>query len=186
MGLQQETEKQTITRVERPETYFLKTPRLGFRHWAADDLPLAMALWGDEEVTRLIGGPFSADEVKRRFDGEIASMDSYGIEYWPIFLLAGDVHVGCCGLRPYRIEERIFELGFHLRRAFWGQGLAEEAARAAIGYAVEVLGARGFFAGHHPANAPSRRVLEKLGFHFIGEEFYPPTGLNHPSYMLEP
>ena len=33
-------------------------------------------------------------------------------------------------------------------------------------------------------SAASSKVLHKLGFHYIGDEFYEPTGLNHPSYEL--
>jgi len=40
------------------------------------------------------------------------------------------------------------------------------------------------FAGHHPENHASRRILSKLGFRLTHEEFYPPTGLLHPSYLL--
>jgi hypothetical protein len=36
--------------------YFLTSPRLGFSTWSHDDLPLAMDLWGDPNVTRLTGG----------------------------------------------------------------------------------------------------------------------------------
>ena len=59
----------------------------------------------------------------------------------------------------------------------WGQGLAQEAGRAVIEFAFETLGVKGLFAGHHPANDASRRLIEKLGFHFTHEEFYAPTGL---------
>lgn len=34
--------------------YFLRSERLGFRLWGSDDLDLAMGLWGDPLVTRLI------------------------------------------------------------------------------------------------------------------------------------
>jgi len=51
-------------------------------------------------------------------------------------------------------------------------------------YAFSTLGVKGLFAGHNPANEASRRVLEKLGFRYTHDEFYPPTGLNHPSYIL--
>jgi [ribosomal protein S5]-alanine N-acetyltransferase len=117
---------------------------------------------------------------------EIKWVEAQGVQYWPIFLLATDEHVGCAGLRPYKPEARIFELGFHLRREFWGQGLAEEAGRRLIRHAFEALGAKGLFAGHHQENAASRRVLEKLGFRYTHDEFYPPTGLMHAGYLLEP
>ena len=150
-----------------------------------DDLPLAVALWDDLEVTRFIGGPFSRDEIRQRLRREIDWMNTFHVQYWPIFRLAGGELVGCGGLRPYRIEDQVYEMGFHLRPMYWGQGLAVEAGRAIIAYAFETLGAKGLFAGHHPANAASRRVLDKLGFRFTHTELYAPTGLKHRSYLLE-
>lgn len=119
-----------------------------------------------------------------RLEREIATMAAHDVQYWPIFLLANDDFVGCAGLRLYKPEEKIYEIGFHLRAAHWHKGLAEEAARALIAHAFETLRASALFAGHHPSNAASRRVLEKLGFRFTHEELYPPTGMNHPSYLL--
>ena len=168
------------------DKYFLRTPRLGFRSWSIEDLPLALALWGDPAVTRLIGGPFSGAQIRERLHAEIVTMAAHRVQYWPVFLLRGGAHVGCCGLRAYDLSEQVYELGFHLRASYWGQGFAVEAARAVIEFAFAELGARGLFAGHHPANAASRVVLERLGFHLTHEEFYAPTGLEHPSYRLAP
>jgi ribosomal-protein-alanine N-acetyltransferase len=164
--------------------YFLKSARLGFRCWSEQDLPLAQELWGDPSVTALIGGPFTPEMVRSRLAKEIAHRQASGVQYWPVFLLDDDQHVGCAGLRPYRIEEGVYELGFHLRRVFWGQGLAHEAAQAVIDYAFGTLGAHALFAGHHRANQASRGLLLKLDFIHTHEELYPPTGLMHPSYLL--
>jgi RimJ/RimL family protein N-acetyltransferase len=170
----------------RPQTttYFLQSERLGFRTWSEADIDLAMSLWGDPEVTRLIGGPFSRGQVQERLSREMATMQSHGIQYWPIFLLVTGEHAGCCGLRPYKSEEGIYEVGVHLRKTFWGQGYAPEVVQAVIRYAFHTLGVKALFAGHNPGNAASRRVLEKLGFRYTHDEYYPPTGLDHPSYLL--
>ena len=164
--------------------FFLRTEHLYFRPWSPDDLELATGLWGDEEVTRLIGGPFAQAQVRERLAREIASLNAYGVQYWPVFLLPGGEHLGCCGLRPYQPERKIYEIGFHLRPPYWGRGYAAEAARAVMAYAFDKLGAAGLFAGHHPANEASRRLLGKLGFRYTHDEYYPPTGLNHPSHMI--
>lgn len=164
--------------------YFLRTEHLGFRAWTEGDLELAVGLWGDVEVTKLIGGPFSQEQVQSRLSLEIANLKSFGVQYWPIFLLSSDEHLGCCGLRPYRLDEGIYEVGVHIRSGHWGQGYAQEATRAVIAYAFDKRGAAGLFAGHNPANETSRRLLGKLGFHYTHDEYYPPTGLHHPSYML--
>jgi RimJ/RimL family protein N-acetyltransferase len=79
----------------------------------------------------------------------------------------------------------MYEIGFHLRPDFWRKGFAVEAASAAILYAFNILRAEGLFAGHNPKNIASKHVLGKLGFRYIRDEFYAPTGLYHPSYELK-
>jgi RimJ/RimL family protein N-acetyltransferase len=164
--------------------WLLRTARLGFRAWAATDLALALELWGDPAVTRLIGGPFTPEQIRQRLEREIATFAAHHVQYYPLFLLETGEHVGCCGLRPYQPDQQVYELGFHLRQAFWGSGYASEAARAVIAYAFDALGAAALFAGHNPANESSRKLLLRLGFRYTHDEYYAPTGLHHPSYLL--
>lgn len=173
---------------ENGVAYFLRTARLGFRPWQHDDLPLAIALWGDPEVTRFIDtrGRLSETQIQELLDKHISTQCEFGIQYWPIFLLETGEFVACCGLRPYDQAKRVHELGVHIRSEFWRRGFAKEAASAVIDYAFGTLGVAALFAGHNPNNMPSRRLLEKLGFQYTHDEYYPPTGLKHPSYLLRP
>ena len=164
--------------------YFLASERLGFRAWREEDLPLARQLWTDSRVTGMFGGPYTLEKVQTRLKSEMATQREFGMQYWPIFLRGDGRHAGVCGLRPWRVEEKIPELGFHLRPQFWRQGLAEEAGRAAIEYGFGCLGAASIFAGHHPENAASRKVLLKLGFHYTGDKVFPETGILEPTYSL--
>lgn len=164
----------------------MTSARLGFRQWRAEDFPLAKGLWGDPAVTRLIDvrGQLTDDQVRQKLQQELQSGAQFGIQYWPIFLLSTGDHIGCCGLRPYNLDQKIYEIGFHIRSQKWGQGFATEAAQRVITYAFTVLEAQALFAGHNPRNTNSRKLLLKLGFHYTHDEFYEPTGLNHPSYLL--
>ncbi|MGH7566503.1 MAG: GNAT family N-acetyltransferase [Gemmatimonadota bacterium] len=164
-------------------SYFMCTKRIGFGIWSLADIDLATALWGDVRVTRFIGGPFTDRKVRERLDLEISTRESAGYQYWPIFRLRDDTHLGCCGLRPHPGQD-ILEIGFHLRREHWGQGYASEAAVAVRDHAFRGLGVGRLFAGHHPENRSSRGLLERLGFRYSGDTLYPPTGLLHPSYLL--
>ncbi len=166
--------------------YFLRTERLRFRCWSPEDLPAARELWGDLQVTQFFGGPFSDEEIARRLQREISRLESHGFQYWPIYLLTDHHHVGCCGLRPYRPADEIHELGFHLRPKYWGQGLAKEAARAVIAFSFASLGAKGLSAGHHPENVVSKKLIEKLGFHYTHDDFFAALGINIPYYLLTP
>ena len=158
------------------------------------------------------GGIFSEQDILDRLQLEIHNRELYGVQYWPVFEKKTGAFIGCCGLRPYGGEkiireeageggcrkteetqkqdgaqernrpEIVYELGFHLRPDFWRKGFAREAALAVMRYAFEEKGADWLFAGHHPDNAASAALLQKLGFRFIRKEYYAPTGLMHPSY----
>ena len=167
--------------------YFMKTSRIGFSTWNAADLDLAEQLWGEPEVTRFIcaAGRFTKQDIANRFHTEMENETAVHIQYWPIFELVTGELIGCCGLRPFPGKRNAYELGFHLRKEFWRKGFGEEAAKAAITYGFQTLAAEALYAGHHPQNTASEKLLLKLGFQKIGNLFYEPTGLYHPSYKLE-
>ncbi len=125
--------------MNKPPAYFLYTERLGFRLWREADFELALGLWGDLAVTRLIDarGQLSSDQVRQKLQQEIAAEAEYGVQYWPIFLLSSGEHIGCCGLRPYDLAQNIYEIGFHIRSQQWGLGFASEAARCVIEFAFD-------------------------------------------------
>ena len=166
--------------------YFLRTVRLGFSLWSNKDLFEALELWGNPKVTKFISADakMSEEQVHQRLKREIETYDSHNIQYWPIYLVETNQNVGCCGLRPYDSEKNILELGIHLKEGFWGKGFALEACSAVIEYAFNTLGVDAIFAGHNPKNTVSAQLLKKLGFIYTHDEFYPPTGLQHPSYLM--
>ena len=166
--------------------YFLTSKRLGFRLWKNDDFQLAKNLWGNYEVSKFIDsrGKLNNAQISDKIEKEIESQKAYGIQYWPIFLISNNEHIGCCGLRPYDTDKRINEIGVHIIPDYWRKGFATEAINTVTEYAFNKLKVTALFAGHNPVNNSSRNLLLKLGFRYTHDEFYPPTGLNHPSYLL--
>ncbi|CAN5546850.1 hypothetical protein BH11MYX1_BH11MYX1_33710 [soil metagenome] len=156
------------------------TARLVFRAWRQAD-PFATTLFGDPRVTALVGGPFDAAQIAERLATELAKQRTHGFTYWPIETHAGEP-VGCCGLKPRAPGTP--ELGYYLVPGCWRAGYAAEAASSVIELAFGALDADAIGAGHHPENHASGRVLAKLGFRYVGHELYPPTGLEHPGYVL--
>ena len=166
--------------------YFLSSRRLGFRIWKHSDFQLAKKLWGNYEVSKFIDsrGKLSDAQILEKLEKEIETEKNFGIQYWPIFLLNNNELVGCCGLRPYNVNKKINEIGVHILPDHWQKGLATEAMHTVMEYAFNKLKVTALFAGHNPMNNSSRNLLFKLGFGYTHDEFYPPTGLNHPSYLL--
>ena len=58
----------------------------------------------------------------------------------------------------------VYETGYWAARKYAGQGMATEAANAAIRYAFSHLGAKAITIGFFAGNDTSRRIVEKLGF----------------------
>ncbi len=164
--------------------FFLASERIRFSTWLADDLPLATSLWGDPRVTRFHGGAWSLHQIEARLSLEIVTYERWGVQYWPLFLMETGEHIGCCGFRVRDQPSGVWELGCHLRPAFWSKSLGREAAVAAIDHGFRTRGFKAIFAGHHPANTASRKFLQHLGFRYTHEERYPATQLMEPCYIL--
>jgi RimJ/RimL family protein N-acetyltransferase len=69
---------------------------------------------------------------------------------------------------PAWAKDRL-ELGWALRSAFQGRGLATEIGREGLRFADEVLGTRRVVSFTERHNRASRRVMERLGLHYRGE-----------------
>src|SRR5205807_7864742 len=85
----------------------------------------------------------------------------------PLPSLAPPDHPGFCGLVSQSVEgvEEV-EVGYMLDKAYWGRGLATEAARASRDYGFERLGLRRLISLINPENAASLRVAEKNGMRY--------------------
>ena len=76
--------------------------------------------------------------------------------------------VGRVGIR--RIDtSTTWSIGFWVHPDYWGQGYAAEAARVVIGFGFSELNASKITVAHAVWNSRSKRVIEKLGFQYTGE-----------------
>lgn len=149
------------------DKYFIQSDRLGFKIWTLDLLQQAKEIWFDPQVTKLIGGPYTKNEVLSKLLNEIETYKSNKLQYFPMYLKDKvsdvDIFVGCCGLRRYKNNISINEIGVHIKPEFWGNGIAEEATRLIIKYGFDELNLNGIYAGHNPMNVASKHLLNKLG-----------------------
>ena len=103
--------------------------------------------------------PSDADATTRR----LGQAERYDPTEDSVFVIRhGGSVAGTVGL--HRQRGRTYEVGYMLGPAFWGRGLATEAARAACGFGFRTLGADMLTACAYVDNPASGRVLLKLGF----------------------
>jgi RimJ/RimL family protein N-acetyltransferase len=128
------------------------------------DLDDMAALLGDPEVMRHYPHPKSRDEALEWIAWNQRLYREHGFGLWLLTLRPSGEFVGDCGLTPQQVDGVTeIEVGYHVRTALQGRGLASEAAAACRDHARDVLGVDRLIAIIDPRNRPSQRVAEKLG-----------------------
>jgi [ribosomal protein S5]-alanine N-acetyltransferase len=138
----------------------METARLWLRRFAAGDLDALRAYVTLPEVTRYDYAYPTSEAALRDVVAHFAETPGY----WAVCLRATGAligHVTCIRQEPEAL--RTWELGYIFNPAYYGQGYATEACRRVVTYVFVDLGAHRVQAGCSPENAPSWRLLERLG-----------------------
>ena len=143
--------------------------RLRFRRWTrcdADRLAY-FRLMADPAVMTFI-------DPTRRFasvpdiDAFLANdppFDDHGYGFWLVEWRDTGEAIGTIGMKA-KPHYGWTEFGYLFKRAFWGQGIATEAAAAVLKWA-DAAGVTPLYARVLPDHTPSVRVLQRAGFEFV-------------------
>ena len=145
--------------VERIEP--IETERLTLRPITVDDVDLLVGLDADPAVMRFISG--GAPTPRHEAEGIVRR----SLRHRWIASDPSGAFVGWFALRLSDDRGRERELGYRLRRAVWGKGLATEGSLALIDTAFIRLGAERVWAETMAVNTASRRVMERCGLRYV-------------------
>jgi RimJ/RimL family protein N-acetyltransferase len=159
----------------------LRTSRVVLRDWRDADLPPFAALNADPRVMRYFPSVLTREESDALAGRIRAFLAGHG---WGLWAAESDGEfIGFVGLSRPRFEASFtpcVELGWRLAHHAQGRGLATEAARAVLDFALTNLPGEALVSFTVPGNAPSRRVMEKLGLVHDGDFEHPSLPEGHP------
>lgn len=144
----------------------LAGPRTRLRGPRDDDTAALFALFSDPRVMRYWSRAAMTEaseaaglivEIGERF----AQREMIN---WVVADRRDDVAIGTCTLFHFDARHRRAEIGYALRAELWGRGLASESVSLALDWGFATLGLHRVEADIDPRNAPSRHLLERLGF----------------------
>jgi RimJ/RimL family protein N-acetyltransferase len=150
----------------------LETDRLLLRRLEPADLDDLFALYSDPEIRRYFpDGTLTYEETKEELEWFLNGHPAHPeLGLWATIHKGSDRFIGRCGLLPWTIDGRQeVEIAYLIDRAFWGQGLGTEAARAIREYAFEELRLSRLICLIDPENGASQNVATKIGMAFEKE-----------------
>jgi ribosomal-protein-alanine N-acetyltransferase len=148
------------------EPIIIETERLELRPLTMNDLDALALIYGDPEVRRYFPeGALTYEETREELEWIIdVYYDQYGFGLWATTHKRTNEFIGRCGLLPWTIDGRLeVEVAYLLAKAYWGQGLGTEAARAILAYGFEQLHLARLICLIDPANQASANVAVKIG-----------------------
>lgn len=150
----------------------VETERLLLRPWRKEDGVELQRLLSDATVRG--GRHLPPDRIARIAEGSLRQWRVNGFGPWAAIDRTTGSWIGRVGLdalddwpEPDRIE-----VGFELHAAWWGRGLATEAARAALAFGFEQHGLERIISVTAAAHTAARRVMEKVGLTYRGTRYW--------------
>jgi RimJ/RimL family protein N-acetyltransferase len=161
----------------------LHTPRLKLRKFTTHDVDALALILSDPETMRYYPAPYDRAGVEQWIGRNRKRYREDGVGLWALELISAKGLIGDCGIVLQQVDgERMYEIGYHLRRDFWGRGLATEAAVACRDWGFAHLKAERLISLIRPENATSRRVAERVGMILWKEVEW--RGLSHCVYSV--
>ena len=148
----------------------LETKRLALRKMTLNDLGDLLEVLCDSEAMQFYLQPFDHQMTQVWIERNIQRYAQHGFGLWAVILKENGKLIGDCGLVVQEVDgvEEV-EIGYHIRRDLWGQGLATEAAQACRDYGLSHLDCEKLISLINPANIASRRVAQKIGMRLSKE-----------------
>jgi len=148
----------------------LEIEHLILRPWSLDDIDALHQIWTEPQVRRYLWDDeaISRQRAAAAVAAGVAGANRNGVGLWCVLPKPETAVAGFCGFR-YIEDSSDIELLYGLLPDYWGQGLATEAARAALEYGFDAALFGRLYARTDVPNRASIRVLERLGMKFERE-----------------
>lgn len=143
-----------------------ETPRLLLREFSSEDVGALAEILGDPKVMEFsTNGPCTKEDTRQFIDWCLDSYRDHGFGQWAIIDRLSGAIIGFCGLSHVELDgAQEIEIGYRLASSVWGQGLASEAAEAALEYGFSHCHIDSIVAIIATRHVVSAGVAEKVGF----------------------
>ena len=165
--------------------WLFETDRLRLRPINSDDATNLYALNSDPDVMTFLGDEPTTLKANQDVLPRIIARNKFHNDKLGLFmahLKVNNEFIGWFLLRPDPLEQTTnLEIGYRLRKIYWGQGYATEGSRSLLDYAIKTFKPKRIFATTMEKNLASVAVMKKIGLKF--EKLYVEKGFEDSGEM---
>ena len=157
-----------------------QTERLILRQWQESDIAPFAEMNSDPEVMKYFLKTLSFDETLEMYERCKANKNSFGL-YAAEEKISGKF-IGFVGLNIPSYMPDCVEIGWRLRKEFWGKGYASEAAKKWLEIGFGEYGLKEIISFTAAQNIKSQEVMKRIGMERDEKRdfFHPNIAKEHP------
>ncbi|MBQ8555708.1 MAG: GNAT family N-acetyltransferase [Clostridia bacterium] len=153
---------------------YFETERLAVRQYTINDVDELLKIMSDARVhtyTKDKHHPWdkqrTEEYIQFMINKNFKTLDCF---HGAVIEKAANQLIGLCGLNPYQVNEP--EIEFKIGVPYWGKGYATELGKHMIKAAFATTDIKGIYGMAQQENLASRKVLEKIGMHYLGNQIF--------------
>lgn len=151
----------------------LETRRLILKNISTDDREFVFSHFSDNDVHKYLFDTEPLTDMKEA--DEIVDFylkpEPRLWHRWILVRKTDGMKMGTCGVHLWNQKERKVEVGYDLKKEFWGNGYMQEAMKEIISFAADKMQVKEITACIYVDNKSSIRLAENLGFVLKGTDF---------------
>jgi len=157
-----------------------ETERLIFRQWQESDIAPFAEMNSDLEVMKYFPKTLSFEETLEMYDRCKGNKNGFGL--YPLIEKISGKFIGFVGLNIPSYMPDCVEIGWRLRKEFWGKGYATEAAKKWLEIGFGEYGLDEIISFTAKQNIKSQEVMKRIGMNRDEKRdfFHPKIPREHP------
>lgn len=162
----------------------IETKRLLLREYTPEDFDALYEIISDPETMAHYPKPYDREGTQRWINWCLDSYARQGFGLWAAVLKETGKCIGDCGLSLQNIDgETLPEIGYHIHKKYWRQGLAKEAARAVRDWAFQHTAYDALYSYMNHSNEASWHTAMANGMKKI-KSFSDPNGRLYDAFAI--
>ncbi len=153
---------------------YFETERLSVRQYMLSDIDKLYQIMSDVRIhiyTKDKNNPWdkrrTEEYIRFMLDKDFKTLDCF---HGAVIEKSTNQLIGLCGLNPYKADAP--EIEFKIGVQYWRKGYATELGKHMIKASFEATDIKGIYGMAQLENRASRKVLEKIGMKYLGDQIF--------------